>query len=116
MGTLTEREETMIACNCVVQAGQIPAPVETALRTALDAFAQKSFGAKATINWTVVPPNSGYTAGVPSTSAVVSMRSNTALQQSKREALLRELCDIWSQETKCSLDEVVGVISDPQLN
>ncbi|MEO0981788.1 MAG: hypothetical protein AAFX03_03965 [Pseudomonadota bacterium] len=106
----------MIACNCVVQAGQISADAEATLRGRLNEFAQRSFGAPAEINWIAIPERSGFTAGNPSTSSVISMRANAPVSPSARETLLRELCGIWTGETGCSLDEVVGVISDPQPN
>ncbi|MEO1187542.1 MAG: hypothetical protein AAFW60_00605 [Pseudomonadota bacterium] len=103
----------MIACNCVVQVGQISAETEVALRAHLSAFAERQFGAPAEISWMAIPERSGFTAGQPSTSAVVSMRSPTPISRSDREPMLRELCDIWTRETKCTLNEIVGVISDP---
>ena len=103
----------MIACICVVQAGQIPAETEATLRAELSAFAERQFGEPADINWTAIPERSGFTAGQPSTSAVVSMRSPHPISRADREPMLRELCGIWTRETKCTLNEIVGVISDP---
>ena len=104
----------MITCNCIVQAGQISADAEASLRANLSAFSERAFGASAEINWRTVPERSGFTAGKPSTSSVVSMRSNRPLGQAERASLLREMCELWVQGTHRSLDEVVGVISDPQ--
>ena len=103
----------MIMCNCVVQAGQISAESEAVLRANLNDFAERSFGAPAEINWIAIPERSGFTAGNPSTSSVISMRANAPVAGVDREPLLRELCAIWTDETGCSLDEIVGVISDP---
>ena len=104
----------MVMCNCIVQAGQISADTEAALKTKLDAFTQRAFGEAAEINWLAIPVNSGFTATKPSTSSIISMRAPKVVEQSRREALLHELCGIWTAETKCTLDEVVGVISDPE--
>lgn len=103
----------MIMCNCVVQAGQISAESEAVLRANLNEFAERSFGVPADINWIAIPERSGFTASKPSTSSVISMRANAPVARADREPLLRELCAIWTDETGCSLDEVVGVISDP---
>ncbi|MEM6557477.1 MAG: hypothetical protein AAF642_16460 [Pseudomonadota bacterium] len=103
----------MIACNCVVQAGQIPAETEAVLRANISAFAERQFGAPAEISWLAVPERSGFTASQPSTSAIVSMRAPNPIEKADRESMLRELCAIWTSETKCSLNEIVGVISDP---
>ncbi|MEM7459846.1 MAG: hypothetical protein AAF331_10315, partial [Pseudomonadota bacterium] len=86
---------------------------EAVLRSNLSAFAERQFGAPAEINWLAIPERSGFTAGAPSTSVVVSMRSPEPISKADREPMLRELCDIWTRETKCSLNEIVGVISDP---
>ncbi len=103
----------MIMCNCMVQAGQIPPETEVRLRTSLDGFARGIFGAPVKIGWTVIPERSGFTAARPSTTSVVAMQANVPLPQARRAALLRELCELWVRETGCSIDEVVGFISDP---
>ncbi len=104
----------MIACTCLVQAGQISAETQGALRESIDGFARRALGAPAEITWTEVPRNSGYTANAPSTSSIVSIRANAKLDQPRRVTLLEELCGLWMEQTKCSLNEIVGVISDPQ--
>ena len=106
----------MVICNCIVQAGQIPAETEAALRRGLDDLAQRAFGERSQINWIAIPEGSGFTASKPSTSSVVSMRTTAPVEQSRRAELLNELCGIWTRETGCSLDEVVGVIADPLTN
>ncbi len=103
----------MIACNCVVQANQISTETEASLRVQLSEFAERRFHAPAAINWIAIPEGSGFTAGKPSTSSVVSMQAPEPLSRTEREPLLRELCEIWARETNSSLNEVVGVISDP---
>jgi hypothetical protein len=104
----------MITCTCIVQAGQIPVETETRLRSNLTAFAERSFGASAEIIWRTVPEGSGFTAAKPSTSSILSMRANAPLAQPRRAELLKEMCELWARETDQSLDEIVGVISDPQ--
>lgn len=104
----------MIICNCIVQAGQVSAETEAALRTNLNAFAERAFGEPADINWRAIPERSGFTAAKPSTSSIISMAANRPVPQPERAALLKEMCELWIGETKRTLDEVVGVISDPQ--
>lgn len=103
----------MIQCTCLVQEGQISAASEAVLRGKLDAFAQKTFGAGAEINWIAVPKGGGFTASNPSTSSIVSMRAPVPVDQDERGPLLHELCGFWTAETGQSLNEIVGVISDP---
>lgn len=104
----------MVTCTCIVQAGQVPAETEARLKASLSAFAERSFGEPAEIVWRAISEGSGFTAAKPSTSSIISMTANKPLEQSKRAALLNEMCELWVGETHRSLDEVVGVISDPQ--
>ncbi|MDJ0920140.1 MAG: hypothetical protein QNI84_03365 [Henriciella sp.] len=106
----------MIACNCIVQAGQISAETEASLRTFVNDFAERHFGTPAEISWMAIPEKSGFTAARPSTSSIISMRANMPVSQADRETLLRELCSVWARETGRSLDEIVGVLSDPMPN
>ena len=104
----------MIPCTCIVQAGQISADTEATLRAHLNAFTTRAFGAPAEIGWMEIPEGSGFTAAKPSTSAVVSVSAPSPVAQETRKVLLEELCGIWTRETRASLDEIVGVIADPQ--
>lgn len=104
----------MITCNCIVQAGQISTETEATLRANLSAFSERAFGEPAEITWRAIPERSGFTAAQPSTSSIISMTANASLPQARRAALLREMCELWVRETHRSLNEVVGVISDPQ--
>ncbi len=103
----------MIACMCLVQQGQISPGQEAALRSAMDDFAQKAFGAAPETAWIVVPDGSGFTAARPSNSVLVSMQSNRPLPQEERVGLLGELSDIWMKETGLDPNEVVAVVRDP---
>lgn len=103
----------MIICTCLVQAGRIDTDVEAALRRRLDAFTRQAFGSPAAINWTTVPEAHGFTAGVPSTASVVSIRAPARLEQLHRVELLDALSELWMEETACGLDELVAVVADP---
>lgn len=104
----------MIACTCMVQEGQVPDASADALRARLDAFSRQAFGAPMQIRWVRITPGNGFTAGVPSTSSIVSIEANAALDQTRREALMKDVCDLWMDETTCSLDEIVAVLTDPR--
>lgn len=103
----------MTTCSCIVQAGQISSGTRTRIQDRLLAFADRQFGTSLEINWMEIPARSGFTANEPSTSSIVSMQSPRPITQSDREPMLRELCGIWTSETDCTLNEIVGVISDP---
>ena len=104
----------MIQCTCLVQAGQTPAQHEDALKRVLNSFSQEAFGLEAAFNWITVPAGNGYTAYKPSTSSIVSMTAAEPLAQEKRASLLTDLCEIWMDNTGCSIDEIVAVINDPK--
>ena len=103
----------MIPCTCLVQEGQISSAIESALRSKLDGFAHEAFGVGVNINWIEVPKTGGFTASKPSTSSLVLIQAPVAVEQDKRDVLLGELCNGWASETGQTLNEVVGVISDP---
>lgn len=103
----------MLNCTCLVQENQIPDETQAALRTKLDQLAQNEFGAGLTVNWITVPEGGGFTAAKPSTSSLVSIQSNKALAFEARKAILSKMCDIWMDDTGCSLDEIVAVVTDP---
>ena len=102
-----------LQCTCLVQEGQAPDHNQSALSAALSDFVTRSFEREININWIRVAPGCGFTAGEPSTSSIVSMTAPTPLEQPEREALLRQLCDLWMEHTGCSLNEIVAVINDP---
>jgi len=103
----------MTDCICMVQAGQISAAQQEALRAATSDFALNNFGSAAEIDWVEVREGSGFTASKPSTSVIVSVRSNRSLAPSEREPLLHELEGIWRKHSGRGPDEVVTVITDP---
>lgn len=104
---------SVINCMCVIQANQEPDRIRDQLESALSSFTEHSFAEPAGVNWVVVPEGNGFTAGKLSTSSVVSLRANEALDPTRRESLLRSLVDRWTEATGCSVDEIVAVISDP---
>ena len=104
----------MIPCTCMVQAGQVADLSGAALQDRLQAFSQSAFGAPMKIRWVTIAQGNGFTAGVPSTSSIVSIEANAPLDQGRRETLMKEICDLWMATTECSLDEIVAVLTDPR--
>lgn len=110
---MTEDTKAPIPFRCIIQDGQIPSATQAVLQDRLDEFSTKAFGATTRINWLVVPRKAGFTAGDPSTCSFVLALSNAKLSKEVRTGYLRHLCDLWMDETGCSLDEVVAAIGDP---
>lgn len=104
----------MINALCVIQEGQGPDQNREQLGAVLNSFSEKTFGDSLTVNWLPVAEGSGFTAGKPSSSSVLSMTANKPLSQSEREIILRDLVALWTTNTGCSIDEIVAVVADPQ--
>ena len=103
----------MINCMCVIQEGQGPDLKRGELAQALDTYSRESLGDSLQVNWIPVARGSGYTASKPSTSSVLSLTANEGLSQEKREAVLRDLVSLWTDQTGCTVDEIVAVVADP---
>ncbi len=104
----------MIRCVCLVQRGQKPDQLEATLKSALEAFCARSFGEIPKVNWIRIAPGSGFTAAQPSTSSIVSICAPQAVTQERRAELLGEICELWMDETRCSMNEIMAVVSDPR--
>lgn len=103
----------MIRCTCIVQEGQAPDQNKETLQAALSGFTTAALGEASQVSWIPVAAGSGFTEGKPSTSSIVSMTAASSLSADHRESLLRELVALWTDETGCSVDEIVAVIADP---
>ena len=104
----------MIRCMCLVQEGQTPDNMRDVIIEKLNAFSQSSFNESAEVYWHAIPPGSGYTAAKLSTSSIVSVTAPQPLTQGERVPLLNEICDLWMNETGCSINEVVASVNDPR--
>lgn len=104
----------MTVTMCMVQQGQISPEAEAALKADMTSFAADNFGAPAEIKWTAIEEGSGYTEAKPSTSIIVSMTADRALERGEREGLLRDLSDIWIRHARKTPHEIVAVIRDPE--
>lgn len=100
----------MILFRCFVQAGQIAAARHEKLAGHLTRLTQELFpqiGAPIPIDWIEVPEGFGFTAGKPSGSSVVVSAVPDETPQETRVRFMRGICDAWSQETGCSVNDVV---------
>jgi len=100
----------MAKCMCMVQEGQIPDPVLETLGEKLnDIVVSHKLGAAAEIAWIVIPRGRGWTAGEPSTSSVVTVAA-PPIEQSHRETILTEICDMWCKATGCHINQIVATV------
>lgn len=100
-------------CLCVIQEGQAADRKRLELERSLDGYAREQLHDSMTVTWLPVAEGSGFTAGAPSTSSIVSLAANERLDQPHRESVLRGIVSLWTDATGCSIDEVVAVVADP---
>ena len=103
----------MIPILCLVQEGGIAPAVSQQLEIRLSDITGKALDTDTQVMWIEVAKGNGFTEGKPSTSSLVSVQSPQALRQDDRIALMSEICDLWMEQTGCSINEIVAAVSDP---
>ena len=102
----------MILCGCMVQEGQIPEPQVQLLEAGLGDIGARYFEQPVTTSWTTIAKGNGWTAGAPSSTSIVVMYVPPGLDQETRTSLLSSICDLWSDTTGCSINEIVATARD----
>ena len=103
---------------CIIQEGQEPERKKDALAEGLKKIGQQSFGddpEKTEIRWTSLAKGYAWTAGEPSTSSIVVRSVPVGFPDAPREVFLRAVCDLWVEETGCSINEIVATAFDGPL-
>ena len=103
---------------CMIQEGQAPHRQQAALERGLRRIGREAFGddpAATEFAWVVIEPGFAWTAGEPSTSSIVVRSVPAGLPDDEREAFLRRVCDLWVEETGCSINEIVVTAWDGPL-
>ncbi len=98
----------MIRCSCLIQAGQIAQGQQTNLEAGLEKITQTYFSDAADVGWTQIAQGSGFTDAKPSKSSIISMSVPADTAQETRVDVLRAICDLWTAETGCHVDDVVA--------
>lgn len=105
--------------SCTIQEGQAADRNAGALEAGLKQLAHRFFGEdpdEVAIRWTRQPAGWAWTAGEPSTSSIVVRSVPVGWDDAKREAFLRAVCDLWVDETGCSIDEIVATAWEGPLS
>ena len=103
---------------CIIQEGQEAERKMDALGDGLRRLGQEHFGddpVAAEVGWTVVRKGFGWTAGEPSTSSIVIRSVPVGLPLERRTAWLESVCNLWSDVTGCSVNEIVATAWDGPL-
>ena len=91
---------------CLVQAGLISDSTREQLALRINGITESTFGEDASMSWLEIAAGNGWTAGEASTTSIVSMQV-PPMQQADRTALLENVCDAWSEEVGCHINEIV---------
>lgn len=105
----------MIQFDCIVQGKQIPESTLAELESGLKRVAASVLGAAAgdvNVTFREIPDGAGYRGGELSTTSLVRGSMPPGCDQSVREKLLQDICDMWSELTGCAHDEVVVTAAD----
>ena len=103
---------------CLIQQGQGAERKQAELAEGLRRIGRESFGDAETgaeITWMAFPPGMAFTAGSPSTSSLVIRSVPAGLPQDERETFMNRVCDLWSEVTGCTQDEIVVTAFDGPL-
>ena len=103
---------------CVIQEAQEADRKKETLATGLKDIGRESFGddpSATEISWVVIKKGFAWTAGEPSTSSIVIRSVPNGLPLDRREAFMRRVCDLWKNETGCSINEIIVTAWDGPL-
>jgi len=103
---------------CIAQQGQTSERMQGELTAGLEAIAAEVFGEtpeRVEVAWISVREGFGFTAGAPSTSTLVARAAPIGYPQALRESLMTRICDLWTNVTGCSRNEIVVTVIDGPL-
>lgn len=103
---------------CLIQEGQEAERRKASLAEGLRKIGQEAFGddpAATEVAWVAMKKGFAWTAGEPSTSSLVIRSVPVGLPGERRERFLRAVCELWVEETGCSIEEIVATAWDGPL-
>ncbi len=103
----------MMICYCLIQEGKISQEDMRRLEIGIENIVEKHLASGVTLSWVVIPEGNGWKAGEPSTTSLVLLPTPD-IEQDARTDLLRAICDLWTEVTRCSVDEIM--VSTPPLS
>ena len=103
----------MMICYCLIQEGTISSTDERQLEAGLENIVEKHLASQVKLSWVVIPEGNGWKGGEPSTTSLVLL-TTPDIEQDARTDLLQAICDLWTEVTDYSVDEIM--ISAPPLS
>lgn len=103
----------MMICYCLIQEGQLSQEDVRRLEKGIENIVEKHLASGVNQSWVVIPKGNGWKAGEPSASSLVLL-TTPDIEQAARIDLLGAIRDLWTEATRCSVDEIM--ISAPPLS
>ena len=95
---------------CTMQEGQIDAATRERLAEGLRAIASDVLGetpADVPVEFSDIPAGFGFRGGAPSTTSLVRGAIVGGVTQDVREDVMRQIIDMWTDVSGCTVDELV---------
>ena len=103
---------------CMVQAGQAAERARPRLSAGLERIGRELLADPTEgieIAWHTIPRGFGFTAGAPSTSSLVVRSVPVGFPEAEREVFMSRVCELWTQATGCTPNEIVVTALDGPL-
>ena len=105
----------MIDFECIIQEGIVGPELRPRLISSLASVCSSVLGEPADsvrVSFTEVPEGSGYQGGEPSRISLIMGRIPPGSESRMRTQLLKDIGDMWSQQTGCPADQIVVAATD----
>ncbi|MEM9034570.1 MAG: hypothetical protein AAGA99_27180 [Actinomycetota bacterium] len=104
----------MSSANCLIHAGGSAVGLRDDLEQGLvEIHDVHSPNAALDVSWQVIPEGYMFTEGRPSTTSIVSFTLDHTTTLPEREAFLGSVCELFSDLTGCTVNEVLAAITPP---
>ncbi len=103
---------------CIVQENQPPARLQAELAEGLTRIGCELLGDPpegVQIRWMKVSGGFGFTAGAPSRASLVARSVPAGYPDAERETFLTRVCDLWTEVTGCTTNDIVVTAIDGPL-
>ena len=103
-----------ISFACTMQEGQIPAGTREQLAQALADVSKEvaNLDLAGEVEFSDIPRGFGFRGGEPSTTSLVRGSVPGGIDQDTRVALMTRICDVWSDISGATIDELVVSVRD----
>ncbi len=100
-------------CYCLIQEGSVSPEEMRSLEIGIENIVGKHLASGVKLSWVVIPEGNGWMGGEPSKSSLVLL-TTPDIEQPARVDLLAAIRDLWTDTTRCTVDDIM--ISAPPLS